>query len=330
MLEVRNLECKLGPDWRLECSFSIPNSRWLSIIGPSGSGKSTLVKCLAGFTTLSEGEIILNGSSVHHLEPATRGFAIVFQNDTLFHHLTIRQNLMLALHDSTDPRKVRTEKARNIIDHVMLPETTFDKYPHQLSGGQRARVSVARALLRGSKWLILDESFASLDEKLRIELDFWLESLKEKDGLGIVAVTHNQNEARMFSDWILALVEGKLVYSGPPSGLDESLTHSGAYRFFSTDQARIDLGDQVVSLPSDQVSVHPLNSETLALTESGFKVLPVPRARVVKLSGGMWTLREQGRSTLVPMLHRPPQTPLALVFPDVTQDSKAQTGVKPS
>lgn len=320
MLEVRNLECKLAPDWCLKCSFSLPDCQWLSIIGPSGSGKSTLVKCLAGFTELSGGEILLNGTSVHHLEPAARGFAIVFQNDALFHHLTVRQNLLLALHDSVEPKSVRNERARSILDRVMLPASALEKHPHQLSGGQRARVSVARALLRGSKWLILDESFASLDEKLRIELDFWLESLKESDGLGIVAVTHNQNEARLFSDWILAMVEGKVVYSGPPSGLDVGLAATGASRFFSSDEARIDLGNRTISLPSEHVTVRTLRPESLTPREPGLTVHPLPKARVVKLSGGVWAIRDPGRSTLVPMAYEPPTPPLALVFPDVTHD----------
>jgi ABC-type sugar transport system ATPase subunit len=316
MLEVHNLECRLSPDWTLRCSFSLPANQWLSVIGPSGSGKSTLVQCLAGFTPLSGGEIKIDGSDVQNLAPADRGFAIVFQNDTLFHHLTVRQNLVLALHDSPLTKRERSDRARHMLDRVKLPGSTFEKLPHQLSGGQRARVSVARALLRGSRWLILDESFAALDEKLRLELNFWLEDLKLRDGLSIIAVTHNQNEARLFSDSILALADGKMVFFGHPSELDAGLAAAGAHVHFASDHALIDNGSRILSVPPDQVTVLSGHADQITTSESGRAMLRLTNARVVRLSGGGWAVRDPGRSTLVPLATQPPEPPLMLTFPN--------------
>ncbi len=221
MLELREVRVSYGKDWNLSASCEFHSRTWTSILGHSGAGKSTLMQAIAGFVPLESGSIYLNNQVIDGRSASDRGFGYVFQNENLFDHLLVRDNLLLAMHDAPIGKTQRLKAVSELLSRLRIPPEYLDKYPTQLSGGERARVAVARAIARGQRWLILDEAFAGIDKDLRFGIQAWIESLVSGDfGLTVISLTHQIHDAHLFSDRIIALDAGRIVFDGPPSKLD--------------------------------------------------------------------------------------------------------------
>ncbi len=300
MLKAEDIVVKQSGSLLLQASFELEEGSFTSVIGPSGAGKSTLVQALAGFTPLHSGRVKKGNTEIQDLPPSQRDFAIVFQNETLFDHLTVLGNLKLALHDKGYSAGKSEQMCVDMITELELPENYAKKHPSQLSGGEKARVAIARALLRGSSWLVLDEAFAALDERLRLELGFWLEKLQKARGLTILQITHSQQEARLFSTALLALVKGKVVYHGAPNGFDEALVRSGLVEHFTPTQSRLEREGQLINLA--EVSL------TKPESPESWEVFKLRQTQVVHF-GERAVLRERDLRTLIHLKSLPPETP---------------------
>ncbi|MBR7627637.1 ATP-binding cassette domain-containing protein [Aeromonas popoffii] len=171
----------------------------LTLMGPSGCGKSSLLAALAGVLpprgpTRLEGEIWLDERLLTPLPPQARHIGMLFQDDLLFDHLTVAENLMFGMPAAIKGRSARREKAVTTLAQVALADQA-DKLPQQLSGGQRARVSLLRALLAEPQALLLDEPFSRLDKPLRAAFrTLVFERLKAK-GIPAILVTHDEEDA---------------------------------------------------------------------------------------------------------------------------------------
>ncbi|MEN9583123.1 MAG: hypothetical protein RLZZ616_129 [Pseudomonadota bacterium] len=171
----------------------------LTLMGPSGCGKSSLLAALAGVLpprgpTRLEGEIWLDERLLTPLPPQARHIGMLFQDDLLFDHLTVAENLMFGMPAAIKGRSARREKAVTTLAQVALADQA-DKLPQQLSGGQRARVSLLRALLAEPQALLLDEPFSRLDKPLRAAFrTLVFERLKTK-GIPAILVTHDEEDA---------------------------------------------------------------------------------------------------------------------------------------
>ncbi len=198
MIEFRDLT-KLYPQTHVglgPISAKIPNSQWVSILGPSGSGKSTLLKLLAGIEARSGGELLRG------FQPEEMSF--VFQESALLPWQTVSDNILLPFR----LRGVSLEEAQAKIEpwvQKLKLKKFIHSYPHELSGGLKMRVSLARALSTDPKLLLLDEPFSSLDEPIRIELGIELRELWKALKPTIVMVTHSITEALWLSDRVLVL-----------------------------------------------------------------------------------------------------------------------------
>ena len=164
----------------------------VAIMGPSGCGKSTLLNLIAGH--LSEdfqyhGEISLNNVAIENCEPHQRKVGILFQDDLLFPHLNIWQNLAFALPNSV-PRADRKQQAFECLENVQLAELA-DSFPEQISGGQRARVSLLRMLLANPQAALLDEPFSKLDKALRVQFRDWVFEQLRQANIPTLLVTHD-------------------------------------------------------------------------------------------------------------------------------------------
>lgn len=165
------------------------------IMGPSGCGKSTLLNLVAGHLSDDfhpQGDVILNGKSLLDIPPHRRGVGILFQDDLLFPHLNVWQNLAFALPESvkSNDREVHALRA---LGHIGL-EKIAHSYPEQISGGQRARVSLARMLLTKPSAVLLDEPFSKLDKQLRIQFRDWVFDQLRKASIPTLLVTHDQSD----------------------------------------------------------------------------------------------------------------------------------------
>lgn len=192
----------------------------VAILGPSGAGKSTLLSLTAGFLMPTSGEIRLNGEDHRHTPPAKRPVSMLFQENNLFSHLTVRQNMGLGLHPGLKLTPVQQQQLLDIAHQVGL-ESCLDRLPSQLSGGQRQRVALARCLLRSQPILLLDEPFSALDPALRSEMLNLLDNVCQERNLTLLMVSHNVEDAARVAQRTLLIVDGRIYYDGSTQALVE-------------------------------------------------------------------------------------------------------------
>lgn len=231
ILEIRDISCGYEDKNIVEAfSLSVSRGSLSCILGPSGCGKTTVLRAIAGFVTLTAGEIRLNQKRVSDPKftspPEHRNVGMVFQDFALFPHLTISANISAGLHILSKPEKYR--EACQLLERVGL-DGYEDKYPHELSGGQQQRVALARALAPNPTLLLMDEPFSSLDLDLRERLGYEIRDLLKSQGITCVLVTHDQHDAFALADQVGVMLDGQLLQRDTPY----NLYHEPASRFIA-------------------------------------------------------------------------------------------------
>lgn len=214
-----------------DVSLTAEPGQLLALLGPSGSGKSTTLRCVAGFIAPDAGEIALNGQNITAVPPERRGTALVFQQPTLFPHLSVGENVAFGLRMRGVDRAERLQQAEAMLADVQLAGYAHRR-PHQLSGGQRQRVALARALITQPRVLLLDEPFAPLDPELRDEMRVLVRRLQREQHLTTLLVTHDQQEASVMADQIALLIEGRVQQVGEPEAFYRRPASLAVARFF--------------------------------------------------------------------------------------------------
>jgi NitT/TauT family transport system ATP-binding protein len=206
VLEVRDLgktfESAQGPVEALRgVSFSVHRREFLCVVGASGCGKSTLIRILAGLEEKTSGEVLVDG---HPVDGPGRDRGMVFQGYTLFPWLTVLRNVAFGLEMGGSGRSTAETDAGEWIELVGL-KGFEEKYPHQLSGGMKQRVAIARSLAAGPRVLLMDEPFGALDAQTRSQMQAHLLQIWKNVDITIVFITHDLDEAIFLSDRILVL-----------------------------------------------------------------------------------------------------------------------------
>lgn len=178
----------------------------IAVMGPSGSGKSTLLNLVAGFERPSSGRVVIGGGDVTDLPPAGRPVSMVFQENNLFAHLDVGQNVGLGRSPSLRLTADDRADIAAALDRTGLGGKAH-RLPAALSGGERQRVALARALVRDRPVLLLDEPFASLGPALRREMVQFVGDLQRERGMTVIMVSHHPDDARGFADRI-AFIDG--------------------------------------------------------------------------------------------------------------------------
>ena len=189
-----------------DLSVEVDNGAVLTLMGPSGSGKSTLLSVIAGFVSCDfafTGEVLLQDKAMMEVKPENRKIGILFQDDLLFPHLSICENLMIALPNSIKGKK-RKEIALATLDEINLLALA-DKSSQQISGGQKARISVMRLLLAEPQAVLLDEPFTSLDPELKIDMLKLTRDLLDQSGATLIHVTHDISESEFLGSQVIKL-----------------------------------------------------------------------------------------------------------------------------
>lgn len=184
----------------------------VAIIGSSGAGKSTLLNLIAGFEFPQSGEIWLNQQNHTHSQPFQRPVSMLFQENNLFTHLSVAQNIALGLKPSLKLTALEQEQVLQAASAVSL-ELFLDRLPNQLSGGQRQRVAIARCLLRNQPILLLDEPFSALDPALRVEMQALINQLCKEKQLTLLLVTHQPSEIEHSIDRLIQVENGKIIHN---------------------------------------------------------------------------------------------------------------------
>ena len=191
----------------LHASWSVPLGARVALIGPSGAGKSTLLLAIAGFLPLAKGRIFMSGQALAPLSPGDRPLSLLFQDQNLFPHLTIAQNLGLGLNPSLKLTADQREQVETALTKVGLSGMGARK-PGSLSGGQQGRAALARALLRARPLLLLDEPFAALGPALKGEMLDLVAEVATAGRATVLMVTHDPGDARRFADQTVVVSDG--------------------------------------------------------------------------------------------------------------------------
>ncbi|MBD1821369.1 ABC transporter ATP-binding protein [Cyanobacteria bacterium FACHB-DQ100] len=190
----------------VDINLDITPNTFVSIIGPSGCGKSTLLNIIAGLTTPTQGSVLINGKQVHH-PGADRG--VVFQNYSLMPWMTVAENIRFAIETVYPQMPLAKQKdlVREYIDLVGL-QGADRKHPHELSGGMKQRVGIARALAINPEILLMDEPFGALDALTRGFLQDEIARILEQQRKTVILITHSIEEALLLSDKIVVMSRG--------------------------------------------------------------------------------------------------------------------------
>ena len=240
-------------------SFKIKKGDIVSIVGPSGSGKTTLLKCISGLCDVDTGSINLNSKQLERLEPNQRNIAYVFQESPLFPHLTVNQNIIFNL------KLFDREKLNFIIEKINIGHIK-NRYPHEISGGENQRVSVARSLIRNPDLLLMDEPFSNLDLYIKDKLKELVFELISELNTTTIIVNHDIQDSLEISDRILILIDGKInnydvpheIYSNPKCL--ESASLFGMLNRINTNKDSFYCRPEDIKLTSSGLTARVINS----------------------------------------------------------------------
>ena len=244
-----------------DLNLQIAEGEFLTMLGPSGSGKTTSLMMLAGFETLTNGEIYIKDTPISDIPPHKRGIGMVFQNYALFPHMTVKENLAFPLQVRKMSQDEIQQKVSQALDMVRLSDFA-KRLPGQLSGGQQQRVAVARALVFDPSLVLMDEPLGALDKHLREQMQFELKTIHEQLGVTVVYVTHDQSEALTMSDRIAVFNDGVIQQLAPPDELYEKPQNAFVAQFIGENNR---LEGVVKSRAQDKCCVNVANNEIQAL-----------------------------------------------------------------
>lgn len=202
-------------------SLELAEGELLVLLGSSGCGKSTLLRIIAGLEEADSGEVAIGGKRVDQLRPKDRNVALVFQNYSLYPHMSVEKNLGFPLKVAGTPKKEIESRVNEIAGMIGLGDRLNDR-PAQLSGGQRQRVALGRAIIRKPSIFLLDEPLSNLDADLRVRMRQEIVKLQREVGVAMIHVTHDQTEALTMADRVAMLHQGRVEQIGTPEELYKS------------------------------------------------------------------------------------------------------------
>jgi len=214
MLSVSNLSVSFDENHVLDgFNLDLQSGDIFALLGDSGSGKSSALRFIAGLESASNGRVALDGNNLsldgnHSVKPELREIGMVFQDYALFPHMTVFQNISFGIDYLS--KKDKIERVQTLLELISL-QGIEKKYPHQLSGGEQQRVSLARSLATSPKLLLLDEPFSSLDKSHRDQLVQEVRVILKNAGVTSILVTHDESEAEAFADRVGIIHKKKLL-----------------------------------------------------------------------------------------------------------------------
>ncbi len=239
-------------------SLTVPDKSFVVLLGPTGAGKTTTLRMVSGLDKPDSGNVIIDGVNANRLTPAQRNVAMVFQQYSLYPHLSVRQNLEFPL------KSPLLNTSREEIDRIVTTVAETLQISHklnskatELSGGEMQRVSIGRALVRRPNIYLMDEPLSSLDAKLRADLRIELKRIQEDLGATLLYVTHDQIEAMTMATHVGVLDEGRLLQFGAPREIYENPV--SIYAASRLGQPRINI------LPADLFGGAPTGAKSIGL-----------------------------------------------------------------
>ncbi len=230
ILELNQLNKSFDKPILKEINLEIERGQIISILGKSGSGKSTLLNIIAGFERADSGSLHINNQTIFekrkNVEPQDRNIGFIFQNYALFPHLSVESNLLFG---------VKNRKNKTVVKELleMIDLEGYEKrYPHELSGGEQQRISIARVLATDPDIILLDEPFSSVDTLLKREIEKDLLEIIKRSSKTAIFVTHDPKEAMAISDKIAFLEDGEILQYDTPQKIYHQPKSKSVASFF--------------------------------------------------------------------------------------------------
>jgi lactose/L-arabinose transport system ATP-binding protein len=230
-------------------------------VGPSGCGKSTLLRMIAGLEAISSGDLHIGDRRMNDVDASQRGIAMVFQSYALYPHMTVRENMGLALKYAGETREGITKRV-NEAARILELSHLMERKPKDLSGGQRQRVAIGRAIVRNPKVFLFDEPLSNLDAALRVQTRLEIARLHQRLKTTMIYVTHDQVEAMTLADKIVVLRAGKIEQVGAPLDLYDNPDNQFVAGFIGSPRMNF--------LPA------VVQGGALSLPQYGGQVIPLP------------------------------------------------------
>jgi multiple sugar transport system ATP-binding protein len=250
--------------------LTVPDGKLVVLVGPSGCGKTTALRLVAGLEELTDGSIRMGGRVLDDVAPKDRDVAMVFQNYALYPHMSVFQNMALAL----KLRRVQRDDIRRRVQEVAVVlgiQDLLDRSPRQLSGGQRQRVAMGRAIVREPQAFLMDEPLSNLDAKLRVQMRSEILRIQRDLGVTTIFVTHDQVEALTMGDLVVVMADGVLQQVGAAQEIYDRPDNVFVARFIgsptmnmvearllrSDEGLHLDFGSHSLPLVEEIVSLRP-------------------------------------------------------------------------
>lgn len=224
-IELKKLNMAYGSTVALkDFDLHIADGEFVAILGPSGGGKSTILRIIAGLIIQDSGDVVINGEVMNDIHPSERNVAMVFQNQALYPHMTVYNNIALNL-KMKGVSKDEIDRRVNDVAKIVGISTILSRKPREISGGQAQRVGLARAMIRDPVIYLMDEPLTGLDAKFRDEMREELIHFHRLTKKSILYVTHDQIEAMSMADRIVVLNNGLKIQEGAPRELYDNPEH---------------------------------------------------------------------------------------------------------
>jgi multiple sugar transport system ATP-binding protein len=244
-----------------DVNLQIDTGEFVVFVGPSGCGKSTLLRCISGLEAISGGSIIIDGKLMNDVPAAQRGIAMVFQSYALYPHMTVFRNIAYSLRVAGVPKDEQRRRVREVAEKLQLTEY-LDRLPRALSGGQRHRVAIGRAIVRDPKVFLFDEPLSNLDAALRVQMRLELVGLKEQlPNTTMIYVTHDQVEAMTMADKIVVLRDGVVEQVGSPLELYEHPQSEFVAGFIGSPKMNFLDGARASQFDASRIGIRPEHME---------------------------------------------------------------------
>ncbi len=242
---------KRYPGFSLNVDFDVANGEFISILGPSGSGKTTVLHIIAGFIRQDEGRILKDGVDISFLPVSNRNIGVVFQDYALFPYLSVYSNIAFGLKIKHFDSKRVKKAVLNIAEQFGITHI-LNKYPDMISGGEKQRVAVARAMVVQPDVLLMDEPLSSLDAKIRERLMKELKEFHQRFNTTIIYVTHDQAEAMYLAGRIVLIDNGEIDQIDTPVNLYDNPKTAFAREFIGKIN-RLVVGREVIYIRPEEI-----------------------------------------------------------------------------